>query len=52
LIVYEPESSASRQIYKLAEIIAGESNLPYEPYEESEVDKTVEKLSKALVGSQ
>ncbi len=51
LIVYEPESSASRQIYELAEIIAGESNLPYEPYEESEVDKTVEKLSKALVGS-
>ncbi len=51
LMIYEPESRAARQIYDLAELITGEKNLPYEPYEESEIDKTVERLSKALLGT-
>lgn len=50
VIVYEPEAHASRQIYELAEIITGETDLPYEPYEEKEIDKTVERLSRALIG--
>ncbi|KXA95792.1 hypothetical protein AKJ65_00555 [candidate division MSBL1 archaeon SCGC-AAA259E19] len=49
--VHNPECPASRAIYELAEVITGESELPYEPYEEEEVDRTVEKLTRALTGS-
>ncbi len=51
VIIYEPEAQASRQIYKLAEVITGESDLPYKPFEDAEIDKTVERLSRALTGS-
>lgn len=48
--VYDPGSPSSESIYGLADIVTGESDLPYEPYEESEVDRTVERLSRALTG--
>ncbi len=50
ITVYDPESPASGSIYELSKVITGESDLPYEPYEEGEVDKTVERLSRALTG--
>ncbi|KXA91946.1 hypothetical protein AKJ63_00300 [candidate division MSBL1 archaeon SCGC-AAA259D18] len=50
--VYEPEALASQAIYELAGLVAGGSELPYEPYEEEEVDRTVEKLTRALTGPQ
>lgn len=50
--VYDPESAASEAIYELARIVAGESDLPYRPYEKGEIDRTVESLSRALTGRQ
>ncbi len=50
IMVYSPQSSAARSIYELAKIVTGESDLPYELYEEGEVDLTVKRLSRALVG--
>lgn len=48
--VYEPESPASKSIHELAKIVTGESELPYKPYEENEIDRTIERLSRALTG--
>jgi len=48
--VYEPTSPSSESIYELARVMAGESDLPYEPYEEGEIDQTVKRLSRALTG--
>lgn len=50
ITVYEPQSPASRAIYELAKFITGKTDLPYKPYEEKELDKTVERLSRALTG--
>lgn len=48
--VYEPESPASIAIHELAKLVTGESDLPYNPYEESEIDETVQRLCRALTG--
>ncbi|MFW5911961.1 MAG: MinD/ParA family ATP-binding protein [Candidatus Hadarchaeota archaeon] len=48
ITVYDPENPASESIYELAKIITGESDLPYEPYEKTETDETVERLARAL----
>ncbi len=48
--VYAPDCPASRSVHELAGIVAGESDLPYEPYESEEIDQTVERLSRALTG--
>ncbi|MBS3815279.1 MAG: cell division ATPase MinD [Hadesarchaea archaeon] len=48
--IYEPESRASIAIHDLAKVLVGESKLPYNPYEESEIDETVKRLSRALTG--
>ncbi len=48
--VYEPEARASKSIYELSKVITGESELPYEPYEEKEIDRTIKRLSRALTG--
>lgn len=50
--VYEPEAPSSREIYRLAEMIVGDTNLPYNPYEEGEIDQTVKRLTRALTGRQ
>lgn len=50
ITIYDPESLASESIYELAKVITGESNLPYDPYEEGEIDRTVDRLSSALTG--
>lgn len=50
ITVYDPESLASESIYELAKVILGESDLPYKPYEEVEIDRTVDRLSSALTG--
>lgn len=50
ITVYDPESPAAESIYELARIVTGEADLPYEPYEEAEVDRTVERLSRAITG--
>lgn len=46
--VSDPESSVSESIHELARVITGESELPYEPYEEGEIDRTVQRLSRGL----
>ncbi|KXB05880.1 hypothetical protein AKJ52_02890 [candidate division MSBL1 archaeon SCGC-AAA382C18] len=50
ITVYDPENPASEAIYELAGVITGESDLPYHPYEETEIDETVRKLSRAITG--
>lgn len=50
--VYEPEAPSSREIYRLAEMIVGDTNLPYNPYEDGEIDQTVKRLTRALTGRQ
>lgn len=49
-VVFDPESQASSSIYELAKIIVGSEDLPYGSAEGSEVDDTVERLSRALTG--
>jgi septum site-determining protein MinD len=50
IVVYEPECPASISISELAKIIAGEADLPYAPMEEREVDQTIKRLTRALLG--
>ncbi|MFW6386326.1 MAG: hypothetical protein ACOCZP_04185, partial [Candidatus Hadarchaeota archaeon] len=50
ITVHDPKNPASESIYELAKIITGESDLPYEPYEKTEMDETVERLARALTG--
>ncbi len=50
VVVYEPECGASVVIDELAKIVAGESELPYKPYEEKEIEATTQQLIRALTG--
>jgi len=50
VVVYEPESDASIAINELAKIVAGESDLPYAPWEEDEIGETTKRLIRALTG--
>lgn len=50
VVVYEPECDASVVIDELAKLVVGEAELPYKPYEEPEIDETIERLCRALTG--
>jgi septum site-determining protein MinD len=52
VVVYEPECEASVAINELAKLIAGETDLPYTPWEEREIGETTKRLIRALTGRQ
>ncbi len=50
VVVYEPGCDASVAINELAKVVAGEADLPYNPYDEREIRSTVQQLIRALTG--
>lgn len=50
VVVYEPECPASAAINELAKVVTGESDLPYTPSAEHEIDETIRRLTRALTG--